>query len=110
MQVCTLKYRNPLLPVSANSGPTILLAVKDGAKLSLYISPKLRDEIDDTDWDFIEDLLQDLSRRAVTSPEVLFQQLSDLSVGPLVTDAVETMKAREIGFRQILSDFCLLVR
>jgi hypothetical protein len=64
----------------------ILFAVKAGSCLRLYIRHGLRQQISDEDGAYIETLLKDLKRRAVESPEEVFEQMSHLSVGSVVTE------------------------
>jgi hypothetical protein len=45
-------------------------------------------QISDQDQEYIDELLKDVLHRAKTFPDEVFQQLSSLSVGPIVTDAV----------------------
>jgi hypothetical protein len=57
----------------------------DQYKLTLYVDPKWREFVKETDRDYIEDLLKDFPERARQDPEALFKHLCSLGVGPLVT-------------------------
>jgi hypothetical protein len=51
-------------------------------------------QVSDFDREYIDELLRDLMDRARERPEEVFQQLSSLSSGPLITDSVEW---KEVG-------------
>jgi hypothetical protein len=73
----------------------ILLAVRDEKGLMLYVPRTLRQLISDPDWNYIDELLKDLNRRAAFSPDAVFEQISNLSVGPIVTDTVRRTELPE---------------
>jgi hypothetical protein len=84
-----------------------LLAIKDSAGLQLYAHCALRQQISDRDREYILDLVKDLSDRGKTCPEEVFQQLSSLSVGPMITDEVGWIEARKSVIEEHYPDFCL---
>ena len=63
--------------------------------------PHLQTSVDKADLKYIEQLLKDLPKRARTDAQALFEQLSSLSVGPLVTANVGTCNALASDFEQI---------
>lgn len=66
-------------------------------------------QIPDKDQEFIDDLLKDLFQRSTVFPDVVFKQLSGLSVGPLITDAVVQLQLCESTIEDIYPDFSLCV-
>lgn len=80
---CLLEYR---AQNRIKFGTTILLVLKgDDGSLQIYVQPEWRATVQPKDIDYLESLLRDLPKRSVSNPQELFQQLSSLSVGPLVT-------------------------
>jgi hypothetical protein len=64
-------------------------------------------QILDKDREYIENLLKDLLQRAKTFPDEVFKQLSGLSVGPLITDAIVPLQLHESTIEEIYPDFSL---
>jgi hypothetical protein len=64
-------------------------------------------QILDKDREYIENLLKDLLQRAKTCPDEVFKQLSGLSVGPLITDAIVPLQLHESTIEEIYPDFSL---
>jgi hypothetical protein len=60
----------------------------------------LRQQISEADREYINELLLDFEDRRRETPEELFEQLSHLSVGPLVTDSVAWREATEEAFAE----------
>jgi hypothetical protein len=88
MEFCALKYGLPASRSDADSGAVILLAVKDENALRLYLHKAFQQRTADRDLRYMNELLPDLLLRSRRSPEAAFRQLSQLSVGPLVTEEV----------------------
>lgn len=93
--------------IESTAGVVILLAIKDDAGLKLYTHPTVVRQISEQDQEYINDLLKDLSHRANTFPDQVFQQLSNLSVGPIITDSVRWIELREFTIGELYPDFCL---
>ena len=87
------------------SGNVILFAVKDVAGLRLYAHCGLRQQVSERDREYIDDLLIDLEHRSKEAPEQVFQQLTNLSVGPIVTQDVVWMRGKTARPRSIPSSF-----
>jgi len=96
MEFCALKYGLPAARTEQNPGAVILLAVKDETALRLYLHRAFQQWTSDRDLRYMNELLPDLLARSKRAPEAAFRQLSQLSVGPLVTD--------EVGQRNFLAD------
>ena len=111
-QICALRYcPEPTVEMSARD--VILFAVKDVAGLSLYARNGVRRRISEQDRVYIDELLEDLWDRSRIAPEQVFNQLSHLSAGPLVTDSVEWvdwMNASASRMIERYPDFSLFVR
>jgi hypothetical protein len=105
-RICALKYR-PESRIESVDGKVILFAVKDGAGLNLYAHRGLRQQVAERDREYIEELLADMLHRSLDTPEELFQQLSNLTVGPLVADAVEWIELKAVGFASLQPEFLL---
>lgn len=64
----------------------VLLVLKDaGGNLIFRVEPEWRKIVQIADLDYFESLLLDLPQRAQSHPDDLFEQISSLSVGPLIT-------------------------
>ena len=87
------------------AGEIVFLAVKRGHSLRLYAHRDLRDLVSKQDLEFVQDLLEDMLQRAQHSPDELFEQLCDLSIGPVVTDAVQSMVSSESSFEALYPNF-----
>jgi hypothetical protein len=98
LHLCALKYCLPEERSAASQGTVILLAVKDAEELRLYLHHDLKQQIPESDLTYFDALMKDLLRRLKESPDDVFEQLSNLSVGPIVTDAVEWIDAGQEDF------------
>ena len=70
--------------------PTIIAVVtsaQDG-EVAIRVHPECEKIVLPIDWEYMEALFRDFRMRIRSDPDALFQQLSDLSVGPLVTQEV----------------------
>jgi hypothetical protein len=87
-------------------GEVILVAVKreDGA-VSLFSRSNLEQLVATRDRGYIEELLDDMVERAKDFPNELFEQLSNLSVGPVVSGEIELIEAREADISALYPDF-----
>lgn len=66
------------------------MAVKQHDRLLFYVHRHLDIQVpDEEDRKYIEELIPDLLDRAAVEPEAVFNQLNELSVGPLVARDVE---------------------
>ena len=54
----------------------------------ILIDSGWREVTEKDDQDYIDELIEDMKFRVMDGPEALFEQLSNLSVGPLLTYAV----------------------
>jgi hypothetical protein len=80
------KFESSYLPVMDR---VVLLAEREGGRpLRILVHPKLLQVIQETDRPYIGSLLEDMLERGKVDAERLFQQLSSLTAGPLVTRAV----------------------
>jgi hypothetical protein len=84
---CCLEYRPVDTPVAGTlEVRAVLLLVQSRAHgLRFYVHPKLLNLIHPDDRAYFESLLEDLLERATRDPDRLFQQMSTLGVGLLVT-------------------------
>lgn len=62
----------------------IAIQTKIGS-LQIRINPEWRTKVDEDDREYLSDLFLDISRRIDQDRGSLFEQLSHLSVGPLIT-------------------------
>ena len=88
---CTLEYRSSVQASDRSSSidQVVLLVMKDGrGGLEFQAFPDLLQIVDESDLQYINDVLLDLPKRARRYPKLLFQQLSSLSLGPLITHKV----------------------
>jgi hypothetical protein len=83
---CVLEYRPEPWTTPAESAAPVFMLVLDGGKdLRLFLNPGWRDFVRAEDAEYIELFLSDVQMRARQLPQQLFDQLSSLSLGPLVT-------------------------
>ena len=94
VRVCSVRYLSPQANSAPEMGPVVLFAVQSRLGLRLYTHPGLKQQVSEDDRDYMEEILRDFETRAQESPEDLFDQLSQLSIGPLVTDAVRWYSER----------------
>ena len=89
-QFCALDYRPQDRDItSSRIAPVVLLVLRDEkGSLRFLIHPELRAVVQESDWAYLESLLQDFLKRAKLHPEALFKQLCSLGAGPLVTQKV----------------------
>lgn len=86
--MCVLTYRPSGSVLDTSEGVAILLVVKQAGSIAFYVSPDSRKHVSESDWVYIDELLKDLVSRASVSPGAVFEQLSELSVGPLRAGSV----------------------
>ena len=87
VQVCALRYL-PSADTEPREGSVILYAVKAPSQLRLYLHRGFKHLVSERDRAYFEELFQDFRGRCREYPEELFAQLSNLSVGPLITDSI----------------------
>jgi len=91
LRFCTLAYR-PGVAEPALDGKTILLLVEESsASLLLFVSPDLDGIVEAKDIPYVDGLLEDLAARSALAPTELFQHVSRLSLGPIVTHQTGTL-------------------
>jgi hypothetical protein len=67
-------------------GEIIVLLVEDDEEpLRVFVTPNLEELVDKDDQPYVDALLADFLKRSKAHAEGLFQQVSSLSVGPMVT-------------------------
>ena len=93
--------------IESAAGVVILMAIRDPSGLRLYVCRSYKQHVSDRDQAYIDDLLMDLVLRSKTHPDEVFEQLSNLSVGPVITDAVEWVELRESLMAEVYPDFLL---
>lgn len=109
-RICTIKYRRPESTIGSSAGVVILLAVKEDASLKLYTHRALLQQISEQDQEYIGELLEDLGRRVKVFPDQVFKQLSNLSVGPIITDSVSSIELNDSTIGEQYPDFCLYAK
>lgn len=68
----------------------VLVLEDEQSKLRFLVHPQWREMVFGKDLSYLESLFKDFIERAKLHPEALFQQLSSLGVGPLVTQEAGT--------------------
>jgi hypothetical protein len=89
-EFCALEYKaQDLERATPRLDWVVLLVLKDEKEnLHFLVHPDLNSMVEGEDLDFMRSLLKDMSKRANEDPNALFKQISELSVGPLVTHEV----------------------
>jgi hypothetical protein len=83
---CVLEYRPEPWKTSAEAFVPIFMLVLDGrTDLHLFLNPNWRSFVQAEDLEYIELFIEDVRQRAQQFPKQLFDQLSSLALGPLVT-------------------------
>jgi hypothetical protein len=84
---CALAYRpTDWEEASPQAAPVVMLALKDQTDhLSFLVHPELHAIVRREDLAFVESLVEDFIERAKLHPAALFEHLSSLGVGSLVT-------------------------
>jgi len=82
-----------------------LLAIRDAENLKLYAHRTYKQQVSEQDQEYIDDLLLYLLERSKDFPDEVFHQLSNLSVGPVVTESVESMAMSELLKAEHFPDF-----
>ena len=86
---CALRYETQeMTGPSAPEKIIVLLIRYENGTLRVLSRQDWPSIIQPKDLEYIRDLLADFKERASSAPDVLFRQVSSLSVGPLVTHAV----------------------
>jgi hypothetical protein len=107
---CALEYR----PQGGSDGSPqvasiIVLVLEDEqGKLRFLVHPQWRGMVSGTDLSYLESLFKDFIERAKLHPAALFQQLSSLGVGPLVTQEAGTGIADHSPLLKLCSRFVQL--
>ena len=73
--------------------------------LRIYIRPDWQAIILPSDQEYITSLLSDFEIRISTDPDALFEQLSSLAVGPLITYDCESDPTRHSRILEMASQF-----
>ena len=71
-QLCALRYRAVSSEADPTSGFVVLLAIKRGQDIRFYVPPGWQEQISSSDWDYVDDLLRDLVKRARNQSEEVF--------------------------------------
>jgi hypothetical protein len=100
-----IKYLPPESMIESTAGVVILMAIRDSVGLRLFVHRSYKQHISDRDQAYIDDLLMDLVLRSKTHPDEVFEQLSNLSVGPVITGGVGWIDLYESAIEEIYPDF-----
>jgi hypothetical protein len=109
-QYCVLAYRASGSGFSTLGGdePILLAHLSSDIGLSLFISSRWREIVAHEHLDYLRSLLEDFALREKSDPGGLFQQITSLEVGPLVTRHVgewdsrdDRVKALEFEFEEL---------
>jgi hypothetical protein len=91
---------------SSRFRPVILLVLKDGeGNLQFLLHPELHSIVQEEDLEYIQSLLRDFLERAKREPAALFNQLSSLGVGSLVTQEVGSNLDDDSSLKELSSRF-----
>ncbi len=104
--ICTLKYCGAGSIVDS-AGIAVLLAVQDHGTVKIYALRDMRQQIAETHWAYIDELLKDLVAQASLAPEAVFRQLCNLSAGPIITDSVRQVELDKLIFHDVYPGFNL---
>lgn len=107
---CTLGYRPNGIVLAASEDASIIAiaTLNEDSQLTVAVAPDWRAFVEHEDAKYIQSLLEDISERSKLSPEALFEQLSSLNVGPLVTQETGTGLLDQVPLVDMLSRFSRL--
>jgi len=107
VQFCLLAYRpqNCALRSSRAASVILLVVLEQSGSLRFLVDPNFREIVRGEDLPYLESLLKDFSRRARLHPAALFIQLSQLEVGPLVTQDAGSSLSEHPAVMELLTRF-----
>jgi hypothetical protein len=82
-----------------------MLVLIEGDGFQFFLNPDWREFVREEDLRYIELFIPDLKERAQQFPRELYDQLSSLSLGPLVTAEVGSNLFERPSFRDLPSQF-----
>jgi hypothetical protein len=101
---CVLEYRPEAWETPTNSSaPVFMLVLESGKSLNFFLSPKWRNFVQAEDLEYVELFIEDVQQRAPGLPKQLFDQLSSLSLGPLVTREAGSNFSEQPAFQELHS-------
>ena len=89
---------------SADDRPVMLL-LKTLSRLVVMIEPDWREFIMLADREYLDSVIADIRRRAELDPAALFQQATELNLGPLITQEAGCTDENHFRFAEILAHF-----
>jgi len=89
----------------ADSSPIIALVTSHDGEIGIRVRPEWEKIVLPTDRNYLEALYRDFRMRIKSDPDGLFRQLSDLSVGPLVTREAGSDLAANLPYLRLAEQF-----
>ena len=107
---CILEYRHDGSVVKQSSCPArpVLLVIDSSDGIRLLVAPDLASIVCEDDRAYIDELIADFVKRSAQLSGSLFQQLSSLSVGPLVTQKLGMVGQDDLDLKRYCSNFIAL--
>ena len=107
---CILEYRHDGLATKPCSRPPrpVLLVIEGSDGLRLLVAPDLASIVCEDDRSYIDELIADFVKRSAEVSSTLFQQLSSLSVGPLITHQLGVVGSDNRDLQKYFSHFIAL--
>jgi hypothetical protein len=90
---------------AAVTGAVAALLVDDGGGVQIFADPRLQEIVHEDDLAYVESLLNDFVKRAKLHPTDLFEQVSSLAVGPIVTHRKGTTSTDSDYLKSFCSNF-----
>lgn len=101
---CVLEYRpEPWTTPAESAAPAFMLVLEAGSALRFLLNPDWPGFVKAEDVEYVELFISDVRMRALQFPRQLFEQLSSLSLGPLVTRATGSDFSRLPAFDNLYS-------
>ncbi len=85
--------------------PILLAHMNSHRGLSLFFNPRWNEIVECGHQDYVHSLLDDLAVRAKSDPDAVFQQVTSLGVGPIVTRNVGQWDTRDHMVDALQADF-----
>jgi hypothetical protein len=103
-QICILMYQaSEHYGGKPIPGTDLLVAtIKETGELSLFVNAQWRDFVSSKHQEYMHDLFEDCKARKRVEPEVLFQEVSHLQVGPIL---VRELRPLDEGSEQVPPGF-----
>lgn len=108
MRFCTLAYSPTVGRTKPSCSDIVLLLIEQPKTMLILADPAWKRVIQPTDHGYVQEVLTDFADRAKSDPVVLFEQASEINLGPLVTAEVGVFDPEDTHLASMLQRFVSL--